>query len=182
MWNVINDAATNLLGGDATQNSLSLAQVAARAFLVYVIGILLVRLGKSRMLSRATPLDILLGFILGSLLSRGINGSASLSSTFVASAVLVGIHWIITAAACRSHVLGQLIKGHCYVLIRDGEMDDKNMRHSHISEHDLIEALRLNANVEDVSLVAAAYKERSGDIGVVLKKNQRLTESSECHK
>ena len=41
------------------------------------------------------------------------------------------------------------------------------MRRSHITEHDLREELRLNANIEDFNEVKAAYKERSGEVGVV---------------
>jgi len=43
------------------------------------------------------------------------------------------------------------------------------MRRSHISEHDLLEELRLNANIDDLNRVERAYKERSGEIGVVVK-------------
>jgi uncharacterized membrane protein YcaP (DUF421 family) len=41
------------------------------------------------------------------------------------------------------------------------------MRRSHITEHDLREELRINANIENFDEVTAAYKERSGEVGVV---------------
>jgi uncharacterized membrane protein YcaP (DUF421 family) len=41
------------------------------------------------------------------------------------------------------------------------------MRRSHISEHDLREEMRLNANIDDPSQIRAAYKERNGRIGIV---------------
>jgi len=66
---------------------------------VYVIGVAIVRLGKSRLIGRSTSLDVILGFILGSLLSRGITGHASISGTAVRSAALVAMHWWFTAVA-----------------------------------------------------------------------------------
>src|SRR5262245_33124334 len=100
----------SVLGGDAASPSLSWAQVAARAVCVYLAGLVIIRLGKSRLLSRATPLDVILAFIIGSVLSRGINGSATLSGTIVATATLVAIHWGFTRLACQSHHFGLLIK------------------------------------------------------------------------
>ncbi len=60
---------------------------------MYLAGLVVVRIGKSRLISRTTSLDVILGFILGSLLSRGITGHASISGTIVASAVIVAVHW-----------------------------------------------------------------------------------------
>src|SRR5690242_16212777 len=133
----MSDALFNLLeivfGGDAGHPNLTPAQIAARAILLLFVGLVAVRIGKSRMLSRASPLDILLLVMLGSLLSRGINGSGSLSGTIAGTLALVLAHWLTTAAACRSHILGQWIKGHTYVLIRDGQILHENLARSHMS-------------------------------------------------
>lgn len=155
-----------VFGGDVPDPSLELHQVAARAVAVYLIGVVLVRFGKSRMLSRLTTLDVLIGFILGSLLSRGVTGHASMSGTIVASTALVAAHWIITWLAWRSHWLGDLIKGRSRLLVKDGKPLTDAMRRSHISHHDLMEHLRLNG-VDNVEQVREAYKERNGEISVI---------------
>lgn len=159
---------TDWFGGDSPETPLSLSQMAARAAVVYVIGLLLVRVGKSRFHGRPSAIDMVLGFVLGSLLSRAITGSASISGTFVASAVLVAVHWIATAAACRSHWIGNLVKGHAKQLVENGQLLHGAMLSSHISEHDIYEAMHLAANIDDLRLVKAAYKERSGLISIVL--------------
>jgi|SRR5579863_7160429 len=157
----------DLLGGDAPVADLGLGPIVVRCLVVYLAGLIAVRLGKSRLLSRASPLDVILAFILGSLLSRGINGSASLSGTLTAVVTLVAIHSVLTALACRFHWLGNAIKGRQYLLIANGEIIRENLLRSHLSERDLIEEMRLNANVEDPAAVQAAYQERSGQVGVV---------------
>jgi uncharacterized membrane protein YcaP (DUF421 family) len=156
----------DVFGGDIPHEPLALHQVAARAIVVYVLGVAIVRLGKSRVLSRTTPVDVLLGFILGSLLSRGVTGHASISGTTIASLAMVALHWVITALACRSHWLGNLLKGHSRLIVKDGHALEGAMRQSHISRHDLLEQLRLHG-VENVAAVQAAYKERNGEISVI---------------
>lgn len=158
-----------IFGGDAPKGGLDWWQIVARATAIYLAALLLVRLGKSRLLSRATPLDVIVTFVLGSLLSRAITGSAALSATMIAAATLVVLHWSFTKLAFSSHWWGRLIKGDSYALIRDGEIQWDNLRRSHISENDLHEELRLNANVDDPRAVKLAVKERSGEVGVVLR-------------
>jgi uncharacterized membrane protein YcaP (DUF421 family) len=155
-----------LFGGDDPAHSLLFYQVAARGIAVYVIGLIVVRLGKSRLVGRVSALDILVGFILGSLLSRAITGHASLSGTAVASIAIVGTHWLFTWWAARSHFFGRLTKGNAVQLVHEGCVLPKNMSSTHMSRHDLEEALRLHG-IDDLSSVEKAFKERNGDISIV---------------
>ena len=158
-----------LFGGDMPEVPLQLHQIAARATVVYLAGILIVRCGKGRLIGRATSLDILLGFILGSLLSRGITGHASLSGTALATVTLVAVHWLFTWAGCRWHAFGDLVKGHAIQLVGDGNPLTLNMQESHISDHDLLEACRLHG-IESPREIHLAFKERSGDISIIKRK------------
>jgi uncharacterized membrane protein YcaP (DUF421 family) len=155
-----------LFGGDYPRDGLRTHQACARALLVYCVGIALVRAGKSRLISRANSVDVIVGFLLGSLLSRGITGYAALSTTFAASAAIVAAHWLLTRVIMDSKTLGGLFKGHSVPLIQDGELCPEAMQRSHISERDLLETLRL-AGVESPSEVKRAYKERCGEISVI---------------
>jgi uncharacterized membrane protein YcaP (DUF421 family) len=156
-----------ILGNSGPPESPALWAVAARAVVLYVYGLLLMRIGKSRLMGNATALDVAVVIVLGSLLSRGINGTASLASTMVASAVLVGCHWLSTWATVRSHAMGNMIKGHTRLLVADGQVDEAALCKSHLSHEDLEEGMRINGNVEDLARVPRAYKERSGTISVV---------------
>jgi uncharacterized membrane protein YcaP (DUF421 family) len=169
---------TEVFGGDDPVDPLRLHQVAARAAIVFLIGLAIVRLGKSRLIARVTALDVILGFMLGSLLSRGITGHASISGTTAAAATLVFLHWVLTFFACRSHRLGTMIKGHSFVLVKDGQVVERAMLHSHISPHDLEEAVRLKG-LETIEQVHLAYKERNGEVSVIeRKKSPKILEVS----
>jgi len=51
--------------------------------------------------------------------------------------------------------------------VRDGKLDEGVARHNGLSEHDLLEDLRMNGNVAEVQDVALAVFERNGQISVV---------------
>lgn len=158
-----------VFGGDVPADAIKLHQIMARAVIVYLAGLAVIRLGKSRSIGRMTPLDVLLGFVLGSLLSRGITGHASLSGTVASSAALVATHWLLTWLACRSHWFGDLVKGRAHLIVENGHPIQASMLHHHISSHDLEEYAR-NKGLEDVSQVWLAYKERNGEVSVLAKK------------
>lgn len=157
---------TQIFGGDMPHHPLALYQVAARAAIVYLIGLIAIRVGKGRGIGRLTLLDILLGFMIGPLLSPAIVGEAPLSSATIGCVVLVAMYSLVTYLAYRSPPLGRLIKGQARVVIENGKLNRDNMRRSHISESDLHEELRLRG-IDDIHRVKRAYVERSGAISVI---------------
>jgi uncharacterized membrane protein YcaP (DUF421 family) len=167
MWDTVGRIIGDLVGGDAPRESMQLAQVGLRAALVYLSALALVRVGKSRFMSQASAIDVVLVFILGSVMSRGITGSASISATLVASAVLVLFHFCLTRLACRYHGVGSLVKGHARVLVEQGQIDRRGLNQSHLSEADLHEAMRLRAGTDDLADIKTAYKERSGAVSII---------------
>jgi uncharacterized membrane protein YcaP (DUF421 family) len=155
-----------VFGGDFPDDPLKFHQAMARAVVVYLTGLAIIRIGKSRSIGRITTIDVLLGFVLGSLLSRGITGHASLSGTAAASAALVATHWLLTRMACQWHWFGNLIKGHADLVVKDGKPLLASMHRHNISIHDLEEALRLNG-IDNIQKVRLAYKERNGEISAL---------------
>jgi uncharacterized membrane protein YcaP (DUF421 family) len=170
MWDNMPNYIELIFGGDAPSKPLGAGQIAARTVAVFIIGVVVMRFGKSRMITRASALDALMGFTLGSLLGRGINGSASLSGTAVSCVVLVVLHWLITLLTCKYHWFGNLVKGREKLLIHDGQVQKEALRSTHMSMRDLIEQLRMHANTDDLSRIQSAYKERSGEVGIVKRR------------
>ena len=59
-----------VFGGDYPVDPLAWHQIAARAAIIYLGGLIVVRIGKSRLISRTTSLDVILGFIPGFVRNR----------------------------------------------------------------------------------------------------------------
>ncbi len=153
--------------------SFSTLEMSLRAILVYLAGWAILRAGGNRFLGRETAFDIVLGFVLGSTLSRAINGSAPLLVTLAACALLVLLHQVLAWLTYRSHRFGILMKGRAEPLIQDGQVIERSLRRHQISKGDLEEALRLNGRVAEPGQVQEARFERNGDISVLEKKGKK---------
>lgn len=161
-------------------DNLTLWQMGVRAAVVYLAAIALVRLGEKRFLGKYTALDVILGFMLGSILSRAITNSSQFFETQGAALVLVTLHWLFAVIAFHSDRFGTLVKGGTRELIRDGEIQWDAMQSSHISKDDLMGALRASAQIHDPARVKVAYLERSSDISAIERdKDERTPRVSE---
>ena len=158
-----------LLGLGVEGKDLSIGQMSARAVVVFVAAIVIIRIGDKRFMGKHTTLDVMLGIIFGSFVSRAISGNAPFIPTLVAAVVLVIVHWIISAIAFRNHRFGQFVKGRVYQLVVDGAMDRRVMSRTQITERDLAEALRERGYPDDLDQISSAFLERSGKISILLK-------------
>ena len=147
-------------------------QMALRAILIYAFTLLIVRLGSRRFLGKGSAFDIIIGIMIGSVMSRAINGSAPLFPTLFAGATLIAMHWALAALAFHTSWFGRFAKGEPLLLIRDGTVQREAMRRAKLSEKDLAEALRLEASQTDPSDVRLAYLERDGTISVVTRRRE----------
>ncbi|HVT61371.1 MAG TPA: YetF domain-containing protein [Thermoanaerobaculia bacterium] len=154
------------LGLDAEPKSFTVLQVCLRSVLTYGVGLLIMRLARNRLLTQASVFDVVLGFVLGSVLSRGINGTSPLSLSLAAAAALVASHHSLAWLSYRSPRLRALIGGRSNVVVRQGEPLGENLRRHLLSQADLAEELRLQ-HFAGLSGIAEARVERSGAISVV---------------
>lgn len=159
------DALRQILGIGA--ETLSWYHTLLRAVIVYAAALAMVRIGEKRFMGKNTAFDVILGVILGSVVSRSVNNADPIMPTMVAGFTLVGLHWLFAAVSFKSDRLGDLFKGSTRLLVKDGEIDWKEMRKSHISRKDLMGQIRTEGNIDDLDEVEKAYLERSGSISVI---------------
>lgn len=160
-----------ILGVEVEAKDLTLLQVSVRAVIIFATTIILVRLAHKRFLSKMTALDAILGFTLASTMARAINGSAPLLETILAGLILVLLHRGLSAIAARWKSFGPLVKGQSEKVVQDGQILESVMKRHDLTQNDLMEELRQEGGVNDVSKVKEAYIERSGRVSVVLKED-----------
>lgn len=171
------EAIRHVFGAGTDPKSYTVVQVCLRALIIYLGGLMLLRVGDNRFIGKSTAFDIILGFILGSILSRGVNGSAALLPTLAAAAFLIFLHWLLAWTALRSRRFGLFVKGKPETLVRDGEILWDGMHRKVLSRGDLEETLRLHGKLDDVERVREARFERSGNISILEKpKEPRIVE------
>src|SRR3954466_15180020 len=139
--NALQNFSLALLGPDGKATELTLLQISLRGALIFLSGIIMVRIGDRRSLSQKTAFDAVFIVLLGSMLSRAINGTAPFFTTIAAGIALMIVHRAFAFGAFKSHWFGKLIKGRPITLVRDGEVDREQMKQALISPPDLAEDL-----------------------------------------
>ncbi len=167
--NALNDLCQMVLGPDGQPKELTLLQVCLRAFVIFIVGLAMVRIGDRRSLAEKTGFDTLFLILIGAVLARAINGSAAFLTTLGCAFFLMIVHRVFSFIAFHSHAFGKIIKGEPALLVRDGQFEWKMMKRHLVSKHDLEEDLRLAAKTDDIATVHAARLERSGDVSFIKK-------------
>jgi uncharacterized membrane protein YcaP (DUF421 family) len=167
MYEAILSFLDRLLGLSREALELEARQMIWRAVVVFSFAIFLARVAGRRMLAHNAGFDIVLLVILGSVLSRAINGQAAFFPTLAASAGLVALHYVVATLSFNFHWFSQFVKGRAQTLVRDGKVDREQMRRAKFTDDDLDENLRLNGGVDSTDHVAEARLERNGSISVV---------------
>lgn len=147
-------------------NDLTAPQIAARAAVAFVFAVGLLRLLPRKSLANTSVIDVLLTVLLGSSLSRALTGNAPLGPVLAAcvalSAMWIAMSWI----AIRWEWFSRIVKGRAMVVIRDGEVDERMLRHAQMGMADLEQSLRLQG-YDGPDEVGLAYIERNGSVSVV---------------
>lgn len=156
-----------VLGLHAEPKDFNLLQVCLRSVLTYLVGLAILRLGRNRFLARESAFDVVLAFILGSVLSRAINGTSPLLLSLAASVLLVCIHRALAWLSFRSPRFERLIDGRPDRVISDGRLIPKSARRHLLSSANLEESLRLRARLKDLSQVEEACVEVNGEISFI---------------
>lgn len=159
------DFVNAALGLDAEH--LNVVQVALRTLIVYPVALAFVRIGDKRFLGKNTAFDVVVAIMFGSVMSRAITTANEFLPIMVAAGLMLAIHWVVAVITFRSDNIGELVKGRERRLIVDGQFQWDQMAASHITERDLLGALRAAGQQQDVGRVAVAHLERSGDVSVI---------------
>lgn len=148
---------------------LSPLQMAARAFVMFFIALLLIRIAGMRIFGIKTAFDNILVIMLGAILSRGVVGASPFLSTVAAAAAMIIVHTILAWLAMKHVWVGKIVKGYRRSLYHNGEMREDNLQRTMISKDDLMEGVRLEINKNSLEDVEQIYIEKTGEISVVKK-------------
>lgn len=154
----------NLIGQEGTE--ITWLQMSFRGSLIFLSGLLLVRLAGKRLFGKWGALDTVVAVMIGSNLSRAMTGSAPFGPTLCATAALLLLHGIFVYAAVFIPRMSKLVKGSAAPLVRNGVPDLSAMRRHGVGVGDLEEAIRCHG-VAHIADVSQACLERNGSISVI---------------
>ena len=148
-------------------SDLAFWQMAARACVVFLIALVLVRISGRRSFGQHSPFDACTTVLVGAILSRAVVGATPFWSTIAAASAIVLMHRLAGQASVRWPRFEALISGHELHLVRNGVADARQMRRALITKNDLEEAVRKKMGSSDFSSIEGAVLERNGDITVI---------------
>jgi uncharacterized membrane protein YcaP (DUF421 family) len=141
----------------------------ARAVIVYVALMLMVRLSGKRTVGQFTPFDLLVVMLLSEGVSNSLSGEDnSVIGGLIVAFTLVLLNVIVAVASARSKKVEAVVEGNPILIARDGRIFHDELKRQHVGAGDMDKALR-EADC-DLDNVKCAFLETDGSISV-LKRN-----------
>ena len=145
---------------------MDLWRIAVRAILAYVFLLTLTRASGKRVISQATPFDLLVSLIVGDLLDDLLWAEVTVAKFAVGAGTIVVLELIVELISFRSRWFYRLVNGTPTTVIRDGVEDRDALRREQLNEDELAHLLRLDG-FDDWSEIQRAFMERDHEVSVI---------------
>lgn len=147
--------------------SLPWWEFVARAAVVYVFVIALLRLTGKRQTGQMEPFDLVLLLVLSNAVQNSMNGGDnSVLGGLILAATLVGLNWLTGWITFKSRKAEILIEGRPELLIHNGKVYEQALRKEQLTHGELMTALRREGCLT-TDEVKAAFMESNGTISVI---------------
>src|SRR5471032_3364527 len=144
-------------------------ELVLRSAVVYAFLIVLLRLTGKRQIGQMAPFDLVLLLVLSNAVQNAMNGGDnSVIGGMISAVSLVATNWGVGLLTYKSKRMEALVEGRPEVLIHNGKLFEKALKHTKITHHELMTALRA-AGCSEVHDVHAAMLETDGSISVIPK-------------
>ena len=152
-----------------TGKDLTIVQMTARAIVVFIVTLILIRISGRRSFGLHTPLDNIITIMLGAVMSRAVVGASDFLPVMASALILVLIHRFFAYLMVHHPGFSKLITGEKMLLFKEGSFMQRNMDRAQISTDDILQEVRRAALTEDLRCIDKIYIERNGEINSVKK-------------
>lgn len=153
------------------QPDVNLFEVMLRSSAVFLFAQLVLRLAGRKELGRSSTFDIVLLLLISVCLRKAIvSDDDSLTSAFVALGTMGAWDRFFSWLAMRSHRAAVVLSGKPVELVREGRVNEANLRKSLMSRDELLSRLREHGT-ESLRKVRLAYLEPDGKVTFLMKKD-----------
>ena len=145
-----------------------------RTLMVYLVILLLLRLAGKRELAQLNSFDLVVLLLLSNVVQNAIIGpDNSLSGGLIGAVVLLSFNAVIVRIVTRSQLATDLFEGRPTVLIEDGRLDERAVRHLGLRRAEVMMALH-RQGADSIEDVARASLDPGGAIVVELNESERF--------
>lgn len=144
-----------------------------RTCILLIVIVIAIRIMGKRQIGQLQPAELVVTILLSEIAATPMqDNDIPMTNTIIAILVLVALEILMSAISMKSVRMRSLLQGNSLVLIREGKIDQKQMKRLRYTLDDLIEALR-QKDVFDINDVQYAIAETDGSISVLLKPEKR---------
>jgi uncharacterized membrane protein YcaP (DUF421 family) len=147
-----------------------------RTVVIYIVAVIMVKLMGKREVGQLSPLDFVVGVIIGSVASAPmVDVELPLIPTLIPLVVLGGLEILASVLALNNKKVRRFLEDRPAIVVRDGQIIKDNMAKIRMNMDDLKQELR-KYGVVDINQVEEGSLESCGTFTVILKKEyQPLT-------
>ena len=114
----------------------------ARPVIVYLVLVILLRLFGKRELAQLNPFDLVVLLSLSNTVQNAIIGEDnSVTGGLIGAFGLLTINWLVVKTLYSSPRMTRIVEGRSTVLIRDGKIDTKAVKHESLTHEELMEVI-----------------------------------------
>lgn len=140
-----------------------------RALILYVLIIICMRIMGKRQLGELQPTELVITILLSEIAAIPMQDNAlPLGNSIVAVLLLVGLEIFNSIIVLKSSRCRSVLQGNSLVVIRDGVIDQKQLKRLRFTMDDLFDQLR-QKDIFDINDVRYAIVETNGQLSVMLK-------------
>ena len=139
-----------------------------RAVAIYLVLLVLFKVAGRRTLAELTTFDLVLLMVIGEATQQALLGEAfSMTNAVLVLATLIAIHLGLSLAKQRSAWFARVLDGGPTVLVEQGQVLHKRLKHARLDEGDILEAARSTQGLVELKQIRFAILERNGKISVI---------------
>lgn len=141
--------------------------IVLRTAFMYIFILFVLRVTTRRILRSATPLDLVVIFLLGGFAMPSIlSNDMSVTGAVLGMSTVAALHFLLSSLRTRWPVVGMLTEGTSVVVYADGAFDENQMTRSRITRQDIESEMR-EAGVRTLDDVEKIIVEHNGGITVL---------------
>lgn len=140
-----------------------------RAIIIYITVILAVRIMGKRQIGELKPHELVITVLVSQVASIPLeDNSMPLANMFIPILIFVSFEILASALSMKSFTFRNLLQGKPIFVIKNGKVDQEQMKRLRFTMDDLIDAVR-QKDVFDISTVQDAVIETNGSVSVLQK-------------
>jgi len=140
-----------------------------RAVIIYITVILAVRIMGKRQIGELKPHELVVTVLVSQVASIPLeDNSMPLANMFIPILIFVSFEILVSAISMKSLSFRNLLQGKPMFVIKNGRLDEKQLKRLRFTMDDLVDAIR-QKDIFDMSTVQDAVIETNGTVSVLQK-------------